>query len=100
MNALIIPTTRQDANYLAFLTALTALAEQALAMLPRMSVGTTYITDTISDHKITIFLDKGRIYTDYKIKIERKGEIICETKQSFFKTLRDHCQDIMTFMFN
>ena len=60
----LIHATRQDANYLAFLTALYYLSDQALAMLPRMSVGTTYITDTISDYKITIFLDKGRIYTD------------------------------------
>ena len=99
MSALII-ATRQSANYSSFYTALNALADQAMAMVARMGVGTTYLTDTISDYKITIFLDKGRIYTDYEIKIERKEELIYETKQSFIRTLRSHCQDIMTFIFH
>ena len=99
MSALII-ATRQDANYLSFLNALNALADQAMVMVARMGVGTTYLTDMISDYKVTIFLDKGRIYTDYKIKIERNGEPIFETKRSFFKTLGSHCQDIMTFIFH
>ena len=96
----LIRDTRQNANYLSFLYTLYSLTDQALAMVRKMGVGTTYLTDTISDYKITIFLDKGRIYTDYEIKIERKEELIYETKQSFIRTLRSHCQDIMTFIFH
>ena len=96
----LIRDTRQNANYLSFLYTLYSLTDQALAMVRKMGVGTTYLTDMISDYKVTIFLDKGRIYTYYKIKIERNGELIYQTKQSIFKTLGSHCQDIMTFIFH